>query len=104
MATQLQSPPPVLTSQEQEELRDLHSVDRPSIEPIAQQPKRSLLATMKRYRKSLFIAAIVVALGLGAASWIYFSSYESTDDAQVDGHLHPISARKIGRASCRERV
>jgi membrane fusion protein (multidrug efflux system) len=96
MATQLQSPPPVLTPQEQEELRDLHSVDRPSIEPIAPQPKRSLLATMKRYRKSLFVAAIVVALGLGAASWIYFSSYESTDDAQVDGHLHPISARISG--------
>jgi membrane fusion protein, multidrug efflux system len=27
---------------------------------------------------------------------MYLSSYESTDDAQVDGHLHPISARISG--------
>ena len=26
----------------------------------------------------------------------YFSSYESTDDAEVDGHLMPISARISG--------
>jgi membrane fusion protein (multidrug efflux system) len=28
--------------------------------------------------------------------WRYFISYESTDDAQVDGHLHPVSARISG--------
>ena len=95
MATQLQTPPE-LTTQEQEELRDLDSLDRPGMEPDAPQPKHSLLATMKRHRKSLVVASIVVALILGAASWVYFSSYESTDDAQVDGHLHPISARISG--------
>ena len=26
----------------------------------------------------------------------YFASYESTDDAQVDGHLMPLSARISG--------
>jgi membrane fusion protein (multidrug efflux system) len=96
MATQLQMPPPELLPQEQEENRDPHSVDGPSFEPAAPQPKRSLLATMKHYRKSLFIAAVIVALVVGVASWSYFSSYESTDDAQVDGHLHPISARISG--------
>ncbi len=94
MATQLQTPP-VLIPEEQEESRDPHSVG-PSFEPTAPQPKRSLLATMKSHRKSLFIAAAIVALVLSVASWIYFSSYESTDDAQVDGHLHPISARISG--------
>jgi membrane fusion protein, multidrug efflux system len=96
MATQLQTPLPELLPQEQEESRDPHSVDGPSFEPAAPQPKHSLLATMKHYRKSLFIAAVIVALVVGAASWSYFSSYESTDDAQVDGHLHPISARISG--------
>jgi membrane fusion protein, multidrug efflux system len=28
--------------------------------------------------------------------WRYFNSYESTDDAQVDGHLNPVSARVGG--------
>jgi membrane fusion protein, multidrug efflux system len=90
MATQLQTP------QEQEERLDLHSVDHLSFEPATPQPKRSLVAMIKRYRKSLFFAAVAVLLVLGAASWVYFSSYESTDDAQVDGHLHPISARISG--------
>src|ERR1700716_1079751 len=96
MAAQLQTPPPVLIPGDQEERSDLHSVDHPSIEPRIPRPKRTLLSTMKNHRKSLFIAAAIVALVLGVASWIYFSSYESTDDAQVDGHLHPISARISG--------
>jgi membrane fusion protein (multidrug efflux system) len=28
--------------------------------------------------------------------WVYFGSYESTDDAQVDVHLYPVSARISG--------
>jgi membrane fusion protein (multidrug efflux system) len=32
----------------------------------------------------------------GLFLWRYFSSYESTDDAQVDAHLHPVSARIPG--------
>ena len=43
----------------------------------------------------LVIAAIVVIVG-GIFAWRYFSSYESTDDAEVDGHLQPLSARISG--------
>ena len=32
----------------------------------------------------------------GGILWRYFSKYESTDDAQVDAHLYPISARVRG--------
>jgi membrane fusion protein (multidrug efflux system) len=32
----------------------------------------------------------------GFFAWRYFSSYESTDDAQIDGHLQPLSARISG--------
>jgi membrane fusion protein, multidrug efflux system len=42
----------------------------------------------------LFGAAILVVGGL--AVWRYLSSYESTDDAQVDAHLHPVSTRIRG--------
>jgi membrane fusion protein (multidrug efflux system) len=40
--------------------------------------------------------AAVVLLVAGFFLWRYFSSYESTDDAQIDGHLNPISARVSG--------
>ena len=48
-----------------------------------------------RLRAVLFLAAILV-LGSGILLWRYFTSYESTDDAQVDGHLNSISARVSG--------
>ena len=40
--------------------------------------------------------AIVVLLVIGFFAYRYFTSYESTDDAQVDGHINSISARVAG--------
>ena len=51
-----------------------------------------------RARMYLIIAALVVLAG-AFFGWRYFSSYESTDDAQVDGHLMPISSRISGYVS-----
>ena len=48
-----------------------------------------------RFRMFLIIG-IVVALVAGFFLWRYFASYESTDDAQIDGHLNPVSARVGG--------
>ena len=42
------------------------------------------------------IGAVLVLLVGGFFAWRYFMSYESTDDAQVDGHLMPLSARISG--------
>jgi len=49
-------------------------------------------------RKTLLFAAIVGCVILvGAVSfWLYSRTYESTDDAQVDGHLNGITARIDG--------
>jgi membrane fusion protein (multidrug efflux system) len=44
----------------------------------------------------VLIAAIIGVLILGIFAWRYFASYESTDDAQVDGHMMPLSARISG--------
>jgi membrane fusion protein, multidrug efflux system len=46
--------------------------------------------------RMLLIIGIVVLLVAGFFLWRYFSSYESTDDAQIDGHLNPVSARVSG--------
>ena len=43
----------------------------------------------------LVIAALVLLVG-GFFAYRYFSMYESTDDAEVDGHLMPLSARISG--------
>jgi len=42
------------------------------------------------------IIGVVVLVVVGFFLWRYFNSYESTDDAQIDGHLNPVSARISG--------
>src|ERR1700684_3453514 len=42
------------------------------------------------------VVAIIVLLIAGFFAYRYFTSYESTDDAQVDGHINSISARITG--------
>ena len=43
----------------------------------------------------LIVVVVVVIVG-GVFLWRYLSSYESTDDAQADVHLYPVSARVSG--------
>ena len=65
--------------------------------PAAPPPVRSRNFFASRPRARMFlIGAILVVLVGGFFAWRYFSSYESTDDAQVDGHLMPLSARISG--------
>jgi membrane fusion protein, multidrug efflux system len=47
-------------------------------------------------RNILIIAIVLVVLVGGLFLWRYLGSYESTDDAQVDAHLYPVSARVSG--------
>jgi membrane fusion protein (multidrug efflux system) len=64
------------------------STDRNYTAPARQNPKR-------RRNIVILIVALVVLVG-GVFLWRYLSSYESTDDAQADVHLYPVSARISG--------
>jgi membrane fusion protein (multidrug efflux system) len=44
------------------------------------------------------IVVAVLVIG-GVWLWNYLSSFESTDDAQIDGHIYPISPRVSGRVN-----
>src|SRR5262252_5787677 len=50
----------------------------------------------KRNVRRYLIGGSLVLLVAGLLLWRYFSSYESTDDAQVDVHLYPVSPRISG--------
>jgi len=52
--------------------------------------------TPKRRRRLFIVVAVAVLLVGGVFLWRYFNSYESTDDAQADVHLYPVSARISG--------
>jgi membrane fusion protein, multidrug efflux system len=50
----------------------------------------------KRRRNMVILIGVLVVLVVGVFLWRYLSSYESTDDAQADVHLYPVSARISG--------
>jgi membrane fusion protein, multidrug efflux system len=50
----------------------------------------------KRRRTLIILIGVVVLVVGGMFLWRYFNSYESTDDAQADVHLYPVSARISG--------
>jgi membrane fusion protein (multidrug efflux system) len=53
-------------------------------------------ARRKRRRNLLIVTIGIVVIVGGLLVWRYLSSYESTDDAQADVHLYPVSARISG--------
>ena len=58
--------------------------------PVSVYPRRH------SYRRWAFLGSLVVLAAAGAFLWQYLSGFESTDDAQVDVHLYPVSARISG--------
>ena len=48
------------------------------------------------YAKWVLLALALLLIAAGALIWHYYSVRESTDDAQIDGHIDPISARISG--------
>jgi hypothetical protein len=48
-------------------------------------------------KRVLVVALLVLAIGaIAPFAWNYLESYESTDDAQIDGHIDPLSSRIDG--------
>jgi len=59
-------------------------------------PRSPVPPRRKGRRRILFGTAGVVVVLASFFFWRYLSSYESTDDAQVDVHLYPVSSRISG--------
>jgi len=50
----------------------------------------------RSYKRPIILVVLVVLIIAGVFFWRYLSGFESTDDAQVDVHLYPVSARISG--------
>jgi membrane fusion protein (multidrug efflux system) len=51
----------------------------------------------RKTRRILLAVLLLIAVGAAAPfAWNYLQSYESTDDAQIDGHIDPLSSRING--------
>ena len=60
---------------------------------LGRRPRRNIL-------RWIVLLVVLVALIVGGYYlWQYFGTYESTDDAQIDGHLNAVSARITGQVT-----
>ena len=64
--------------------------------PAQLTPQFQLIRPGTPDKRWIFLAAFVVLAIAGAFLWHFLSGFESTDDAQVDVHLYPVSARISG--------
>ena len=60
------------------------------------EPSRSKPSRFPGVKRLIVLLLIIIIAGGGIWYWSYSSIRESTDDAQIDGHLHPVSARISG--------
>jgi membrane fusion protein (multidrug efflux system) len=61
-------------------------------EPVKLTPRKS-----RRFGRLVIVMAVLALVVVaGVYLWRYFNTYESTDDAQIDGHINAVSARITG--------
>ena len=62
----------------------------------ASDPLTSAYPRRRSYKRWIFLVSLIVLAVACVFLWRYLSAFESTDDAQVDVHLYPVSARISG--------
>jgi membrane fusion protein (multidrug efflux system) len=77
------------------------ALESPSASPTPPAtPHRGLGARLRegvhRRRRALTFGLVVLLVALGALVWWYLSTYQSTDDAQIDAHISAVSTRVAG--------
>src|SRR5581483_4222877 len=60
------------------------------------EPRKPSNRRRRRTIRFVLLALLILAIIVGIPIYAYYSVRESTDDAQVDGHLVPISSRIAG--------
>ncbi|HEV2988940.1 MAG TPA: biotin/lipoyl-binding protein, partial [Candidatus Angelobacter sp.] len=78
--------------QEGQEEDKVQPIDR---EPHKKEPARGFFRQHPMAKWVLALLVVVFIAG-GLLIWRYYSARETTDDAQIDGHIDPVSARISG--------
>jgi membrane fusion protein (multidrug efflux system) len=79
-------------------LENAANVRTATLEPPKPEPPAAKPLVSPKLRRGIMFAAIALVIA-ALALFLYFHNRESTDDAQVDGHITPIASKIYGRVS-----
>jgi membrane fusion protein (multidrug efflux system) len=68
----------------------------PSVNAGTAKPELENKAPSSKLSRWILLAVFAIAVAGASAWWLHSQNYESTDDAQIDGHLDLVSARISG--------
>ncbi len=85
-----------MTDQETAKSQESSSYPTPNTATESPAPPPVVYPSRRSHKRWIIAGAVVVVLVGGIFLWHYFSGFEDTDDAQVDVHLYPVSARISG--------
>jgi membrane fusion protein (multidrug efflux system) len=88
----------------QTEVEDLQETARPHVverrEPAAEfsgdKPESQREVPSRRFSRWILLLAATIAVAGASLWWVHAQGYESTDDAQIEGHLDLVSSRISG--------
>ncbi len=84
---------------EEQQIAEQSSAAPPQAVPPATAPPAAANPPLSRGRRKAFTIFFLILLVIGVGGllyWLHARDFESTDDAEVDAHLNPISARIDG--------
>src|SRR5712691_1324461 len=81
---------------EVEDLREVVQKREPSAKSASEKPESSSGVPRRRFSRWILLLCAAIAVSGASLWWVHSQNYESTDDAQIEGHLDLVSSRISG--------
>src|SRR5260370_30270975 len=75
---------------------DTQETVRPQLPVRSQKPESGNKVPSRKFSPWIFLLVAAIAAAAVSLWWLHSQNYESTDDAQIEGHLDLVSARISG--------
>jgi membrane fusion protein (multidrug efflux system) len=81
---------------EVDDLQDVVQKRGPSAKVGSEKPGSSSSVSSRRFSRWILLLSAAIAVSGASLWWVHSQNYESTDDAQIEGHLDLVSSRISG--------
>jgi membrane fusion protein (multidrug efflux system) len=81
---------------EVEDLQEVVQKRESSAKSASEKPESSSGVPRRRFSRWILLLSAAIAASGGSLWWVHSQNYESTDDAQIEGHLDLVSSRISG--------